>query len=380
MAKDWFEHLDSRQAELRAEGLARELKIRGRNVVSFASNDYLGLSSHPLVVASAKQALDEFGAGATASPLICGYKTIHQDLSAALAAFKNTETALIFPSGYHAALATLGALADGDAAILLDKLAHASLIDGARLSGARVRTFHHNDAVDLARLLAAESARRCVIVIESLYSMDGDTAPIVEMLALTERHGALLLVDEAHATGVLGENGRGLLSGIAGGSPRVIALGTLSKALGAQGGFVCAPARIIQTIVMGRAHMFSTALAPASAATALAALKLVDAEPERRTRLAERADYVRGELARMNYPALSTQGPIVPALIGDEKEALSFSEKLLASGFHVPAVRYPTVKKGEARLRISLSAAHSQSECEQLLDRIKSIQLKITTH
>lgn len=383
MADDWLEYLEGSLASLRADGLARELKIAGgagvrlrilgRDVVSFASNDYLGLSTHPEVIAAAKAALDELGAGATASPLICGNRTVHDDLARALAEFKGTESALVFPSGYQAALATLGALADGETTILLDKLAHASLIDGAKLSGARVRTFHHNDVEALARLLEKERSRRCIVVVESLYSMDGDVAPIDAIVALSQQSGVLLLVDEAHATGVLGEHGRGLLSGHCDGASRVIVLGTLSKALGAQGGFICASQRIVQSVLTGRAHMFSTALAPASAAAAQEALKLVDSEPERRARLAELAAFVRGELKRLGVATPSTMGPIVPALIGEEKRALAFSEQLLERGYFVPAVRYPTVKKGEARLRISVSAAHTQKDCAGLLNTIEAI-------
>ncbi|HLX63316.1 MAG TPA: 8-amino-7-oxononanoate synthase [Planctomycetota bacterium] len=381
---DWLPHLDSRRAALAADGLARELKIaegagirlkiRGREVVSFGSNDYLGLSTHPRVVAAAKAALDEFGAGATASALICGHKTIHERLARALAEFKGAERALIFPSGFHAALASIGALADGDASVLLDKLAHASLIDGARLSGARVRAFAHNEVSELEALLEKESPRRCLIVIESLYSMDGDAAPLAEILALAERHGALLLVDEAHATGVLGERGRGLVdlpSLSAAMKERVIVLGTLSKALGAQGGFVCASEKISRAILTGRAHMFSTALTPASAAAALEALALIDAEPERRARVGEFSAYLRAELQRLKFPTPSTEGAIVPAIVGNEQRALDCAEALFERGFFVPAVRYPTVKLGAARLRISLSAAHSREECERLVQALE---------
>jgi 8-amino-7-oxononanoate synthase len=383
VADEWLKFLDERQQVLRSEGLARELKVaggagvrlrlRGRGVVSFASNDYLGLSTHSRVVSAAKAALDEFGAGATASPLICGNRTIHDELARALAAFKGTESALIFPSGFQAALATLGALGDESSTILLDKLSHASLIDGAKLSGARVRTFHHNDVDDLSRLLEKESARRCIVVIESLYSMDGDLAKIAEISAQTGRAGALLLVDEAHATGVLGRDGHGCVTGANDAASRTIVMGTLSKALGAQGGFVCASKRLIQAVVMGRAHLFSTGLAPASAAAALEALKVIVAEPERRERVAQHAAFVRAGFKRIGIETPSTEGPIVPALVGDEQRSIEMAERLFESGIYVPAVRYPTVKKGEARLRISVSAAHSIADCERLLSCIATI-------
>jgi 8-amino-7-oxononanoate synthase len=385
---DWLAHLETRHAALAAERLARELRtaggasvrisMRGREVLSFGSNDYLGLSNHPRVIAAAKAALEKYGAGATASALICGNKTIHDELARALAEFKGAECALIFPSGFHAALAAIGALADDETSILLDKLAHASLIDGARLSGARMRAFAHNDVSELETLLKKESARRCMVVVESLYSMDGDTAPLAEMLALTENYGTLLLVDEAHATGVFGERGRGLLADDAM-SGRTVVMGTLSKALGAQGGFICASKRIVDAVVPGRAHMFSTALAPASAAAALEALKLVDEEPQRRERLAENSAFVRTEFKRMGIHTPSTQGPIVPALIGDEKKALANTESLFERGFFVPAVRYPTVKKGQARLRISLSAAHTRDDCMGLMQAMDAVTVSVRT-
>ncbi|MEI6235426.1 MAG: 8-amino-7-oxononanoate synthase [Planctomycetota bacterium] len=347
------------------------VKVGGRWVVSFASNDYLGLSQHPRMISAAKGALDSFGTGATASALICGNKTIHDELARALAVFKGSDGALVFPSGFQAALATLGALADGETTVLLDKLSHACLIDGAMGSGVRMRTFHHNDVEDLTRLLEKESARRCIVVIESLYSMDGDVAPVEVIAKAAEKFGAIVLVDEAHATGVLGVDGRGCVKELLRGESLTIVMGTLSKALGAQGGFVCASERMIRAIVTGRAHMFSTALAPASAAAALEALALIDAEPELRARVAEHAECVRGELKRLGIATPSTEGPIVPAIVGDEVRALALSERLLERGYFVPAVRYPTVKKGEARLRISVSAAHTQEDCVGLMRAVE---------
>jgi len=396
--RNWFEHLQDRLSTWHAEGLARELKVaegagvrfklRSQEVLSFASNDYLGLSTHPQVVAAAKAALERSGAGATASPLIVGHKSEHVELESALAAFKQSEAALVFASGYQAALASLGALAGAEDTILLDRLAHASLLDGARLSGARVRTFKHNDLADLERVLGRElgddphgpkprAKRRAIVVVESLYSMDGDAAPLAELVAVTERAGALLLVDEAHATGVLGETGRGGLERITkerGGLPEhVVAMGTLSKALGSQGGFICARKLVTDTIVhSGRAYLFSTALAPAAAAAAHAALKLVDAEPQRRERLLALAQAVRASLRAAQLSVLPGTGPIIPVLAGSEQQATAWSEALLKQGIYVPAIRYPTVKKGQARLRISLSAGHSEADCAALLGAMKA--------
>ncbi|MGD0090822.1 MAG: pyridoxal phosphate-dependent aminotransferase family protein [Planctomycetota bacterium] len=356
------------------------LKFDGREILSFASNDYLGLSTHPLVIAAAKAALERRGAGAGASPLIVGHKPEHAELESALAEFKQSAAALVFPSGYQAALASLGALAGAAETIILDRLAHASLLDGARLSGARVRTFKHNDVADMERLLEREGTDRNqpryvapVVVVESLYSMDGDAAPLAELAAVAQAAGALLLVDEAHATGVLGETGRGGLEQLAkehGRLPEhVVAMGTLSKTLGSQGGFICASKLVIDTIVhSGRAYLFSTALAPASAAAAREALRLIDAEPQRRTHLLALSRTVRAGLAARKLNVLPGTSPIIPVMAGTEQTATAWSEALLRRGIYVPAIRYPTVKKGQARLRVSLSAGHTETDCAALLE------------
>jgi len=429
----WSDHLDARLAAWRKQGLARELKVaegpgvrfslRGKTVLSFAANDYLDLSNHPEVVAAAKAALDENGAGATASPLIVGHKSEHAKLEAALCAFKQSEAALVFPSGFQAALAAIGTLAGENDTVILDRLAHASLIDGAKLSGARVRAFKHNDVEDLRRIIRAESetpppgplpvsqgggeesaaaaatpsptpslkgrgnnsddatainGRRVLVVIESLYSMDGDQARLDEIVGVCNDAGAMLLVDEAHATGVLGASGRGALEALTqknGALPEnVIAMGTLSKALGSQGGFVCASKRVIDTIVhAGRAYLFSTALAPAACAAARAALKLVDSEPERRVHLIQLANSLRSALLNNKFDVVPGSGPVIAVLTGDEKRATQWSNALLAKGIYVPAIRYPTVKKGQARLRISLSSAHRREDCQALLNALKEL-------
>ncbi len=385
----WNEQLERRLADWHAQGLRRELRTvsgtgvhltvasqpqkesPGREVISFASNDYLGLSAHREVLAAARAALENGTAGAGASPLISGHRQEHQRLETVLAHFKQSDGAITFGSGYQAALATLVALAGEAETIILDRLAHASLVDGARLSGARVRTFKHNQVDDLRRLLLAEKGRLCLIALESLYSMDGDTAPLDEIVQLAGEAGALVLVDEAHATGVLGARGRGVLEAVTqkvGRLPaHVVALGTLSKALGCQGGFICARQTILDMVLhAGRAYMFSTALSPVSAAAATAALNLIDAEPERRVRLAQSATWVRQQLSEMKLTTPSTEGPIIPVLLGGEERSVEWGRRLWAQGLYVPPVRYPTVKKGQARLRISLSAEHTPEECARL--------------
>ncbi|MFH0939727.1 MAG: 8-amino-7-oxononanoate synthase [Planctomycetota bacterium] len=388
MINDWDQHLRERLRDWARQGLTRKLRcatgsgvrfiLDGKDVISFASNDYLGLATHPLVIAAAKHALDQSGAGAGASPLIIGHRDIHLKLEIALAAFKLTEAALVFPSGYQAAVATISALAGATDTILLDRLAHASLLDGARLSGARVRTVKHNDINDLEHILDHEKSRRCLVVIESLYSMDGDTPPLAEIARVTRERGALLLVDEAHATGVLGATGRGALEDIArseGTLPaQIIAIGTLSKALGSQGGYLCASRTIVDTLIhAGRAFMFSTALAPAAAAVALAALQLVDREPERRHHLLAMSARMRAALEAMKLKTLPGVGPIIPIIAGAEQRAIEWSERLYDQGLYVPAIRFPTVKTGQARLRISLNASHSMDDMETLLTALESV-------
>ncbi|MBI3829799.1 MAG: 8-amino-7-oxononanoate synthase [Planctomycetes bacterium] len=432
------------------------LLLDGREIVNFACNDYLGLSSDARVIAAARAALEASGAGATASRLLGGNRPEHVALEADLARFKHSEAALVFASGYQAAIGTITAILDfgfwisdynskEEAAggldenpkseiqnpkCILDRLAHASLIDGARLSGARVRTFKHNDVEDLRRLLrlapgsrlagdlanggpplagrdarptdpsgereasASASSRSSIenrkskiengltlVVVESLYSMDGDVAPLGAIYEATHNAGALLLVDEAHATGVLGPGGRGVLAEVFSGTlpPDVIALGTLSKALGSQGGFVCASRVVVDTIMhAGRAFLFSTGLAPASAAAARKALEIAEAEGARREGLLRRSEELRARLRKQfgeksgsrGWKVLGGPGPIVPILIGNESEAVRAAERLLEAGVWAPAVRYPTVKKGQARLRVSLSAAHSEEDVAKLVDAL----------
>jgi len=386
---DWAAHLAASLRARQIAGLERRLRVAegpgvrvrldGREVLHFASNDYLGLSAAPEVVAAGQAALSTQGAGATASRLVCGTKPAHADLEAALAKFKRTAAARVCSSGYQASLAVIGALLENGAeenaefpapAVLLDRLSHASLLDGARLSGARVRTFKHNDAEDLRRLLEKEnSGTRVLVCVESLYSMDGDVAPLRELYAVTHAAGALLLVDEAHATGVLGLGGRGVLSEVfdAALPPDVVALGTLSKALGSQGGFICAAEDVCKLLEhAGRAFLFTTGLAPVNAATARAALKMIEADEAhggaRRKGLLEKSERLRNALRTQGWTVLGGPGPIIPVVVGAEEAAVALAAELLKEGLWVPPIRFPTVKRGQARLRISLSAAHTDAD------------------
>jgi 8-amino-7-oxononanoate synthase len=342
---------------------ATEVMRHGRRLVSFSCNDYLGLAHDPRVKAAAAAAVARHGVGAGASRLVTGSHPLLHQLEARLARRKGKAAALAFRSGYLANIGLPGALAGTGDLILIDALAHASMHTGARLSGARVLTFRHNDIQHLADLLMHErpAARRVLILTERIFSMDGDRAPLRDMGQLAERHDAWLLADDAHGLGVAEPDGDVPLD-----------MGTLSKALGSYGGYVCASAPVI-ALLQGRARSFvySTGLPPASAAAALAALDIMDAEPERcaRPRL----------LARRFAQALHLPDPasaIVPLIVGEAERALALSSALARAGFLVVAIRPPTVPRGSARLRFTFSAAHSDAQVDALIDAVTNIMSK----
>jgi len=350
-----------------------EMTWEGKRLTSFASNDYLGLANDPVLREAAKAAIDRYGVGAGASRLICGTLPPHAALEAKLAEFKRTEAALTFSSGYAASVGALGALCGREDVIILDKLSHASLIDGAKLSGAVVRVFPHNHLGKLESHLrwAREHypQARIVVVTESVFSMDGDWCPLPEIVALKERFDALLLLDEAHAVGVIGDHGRGLADhlGLAG---RVdVQMGTLSKALGCSGGYLCGSRALIELLInRSRSFIYSTAPSPAIAATAQAALEflLSTAGELRRQRL--RANLIRfsDALPQLFADGRKVQSAIVPVVVGAAEAALAAAQALLDRGLFVPAIRYPTVPRDAARLRVTLSARHTPEQIAAL--------------
>jgi 8-amino-7-oxononanoate synthase len=343
--------------------------VAGRDVVNFSSNDYLGLAADPRLRDAAAAALAEFGAGSGSSRLICGTQGPHAALEAALARFKRTEAALTFATGHAAAVGTIPALVGAEDVIILDKLCHACLVDGARLSGATIRVFPHNHLEKLERLLhwARENyaKARVLVVTESIFSMDGDLAPLREIVALKDRFGAWLLVDEAHGVGVLGPEGRGLAAELGVADRVEIQMGTLGKALGASGGAICGSARLIDYLInRARSFIFSTAPPPAAAAAAAEAVRLLESGEAAPLR-----EKLWANLASFAPDAVSA---IVPRIIGDEAAAVAAAERLLEAGFLVPAVRYPTVARGTARLRITLSAAHSPAQVNALATALAS--------
>jgi 8-amino-7-oxononanoate synthase len=364
---------------LRQEGLYRSLRpvdsapgprinIGGREMLNFSSNDYLGLANDEGLKQAAIEAIGKYGAGSGASRLICGSLAPHHELEAALAAFKVTEAALSFSSGYAAALGTICALANRDGVIILDKLVHASIVDAARLSAAKLRVFAHNDCEDLETILrwAAGSGikGRTLIVTESIFSMDGDCAPLREIVALKEKYGASLMVDEAHATGLYGEHGRGVAEAL-GVSDRIeIQMGTLGKALGSSGGYIAGSRVLIEYLInRARSFVFSTAPVPAAAAAATAGVRFVQSNEgkARRAILWERV----GEF-HSGSEAPRLQSAIIPVMIGNENAAMDAAEALRRQDIYVPAIRYPTVARGAARLRVTITAAHSAEDISTL--------------
>jgi 8-amino-7-oxononanoate synthase len=368
----WVQWRDRALAEIGEAGLWRQprtldaagpcgrLVDEERSVVSFASNDYLGLANHPAVVAAAHDALDRWGAGAGASRLIVGSRPVHHDLESALAEWKGTEAALAFPTGYAANLGVLAALGGTGVTICSDSLNHASIVDGCRLARAETRVFHHGDLDHLAALMS-DIEGRVVVVSDSVFSMDGDVADVKGLVRLCAQRRALLVLDEAHA--VLGPDARGLDEEV-----ELVRVGTLSKTLGALGGFVAGSRRWIELLVnRARPFIFTTALSPADAAAALAALGVVRS-PEG-DELHHRLD------AHVQAIRPGHASPIVPVILGDEADAVRAARALLERGVLVPAIRPPTVPTGSSRLRVTMSAAHTTSQVTLLLGALDELGL-----
>ena len=392
------EELNRRLAALRQQNLQRELRrvdsppgtrisIGGRTLLNFSSNDYLGLANDPALKEAAIRAVEKFGAGSGASRLICGSLAPHHELEETLARFKNAEAALAFSTGYATAIGTIGALLGRNDIIVLDKLVHACIVDAARLSGAKIRVFAHNDLDDLEKILRWSSTfrlsggtlkrelqpPRTLIVTESIFSMDGDAAPLREIVALKEKHGAWLMVDEAHATGLYGKNRRGLAeeSGVSG--QIEIQMGTLGKAIGASGGYICGSRPLIDFLVhRARSFIFSTAPVPAAAAAATAGIRLIQSSEgeARRKSLWTRVAGLKSEIRNRKSEIPSA---IIPVIIGDESKAVAVSIALREKGIFVPAVRYPTVARGKARLRVTLTVIHTAEEVNLLATALNEL-------
>ncbi len=374
--------LETRLAELDAQGLRRrrrvlesaqgtQVTVDGKRYLSFASNDYLGLAAHPAIAAAACKAATQFGVGGAASHLLTGHHALHQQLETELAAFVGRPAALLFATGYMANLGVVTALVGRNDAVFADRLNHASLVDAARLSRAEHVRYRHLDLAHLETLLRASRAKTKLIACDTVFSMDGDLAPVPELLALAERYDAWLYLDDAHGFGLLGEAGRGVLHShpsLLAPHPALIYLATLGKAAGVSGAFVAGSETLVEWLVnKARTYIYTTATPPMLAAAVSASLKLIAGEPQRRQQLQRLMAQLKAGVARLPWPLLPSDSPIQPLLVGDNHEALRLAEGLLQRGILLPAIRPPTVPEGTARLRISLSAAHTEADLAQLL-------------
>lgn len=355
----------------RASPQGASIAIGGREYLNFASNDYLGLAAHPRLVQAARAAIERYGAGAGASRLLAGGCPLHGELEAALARLKGTEAALLFNSGYSANTGMLPALARAGDAIFSDELNHASIIDGCRLSGAETFVYRHGEAAHLAELLGKARGKRKIVATDTVFSMDGDIAPLKEIFSLCGEHGALLYLDDAHATGVLG-GGSGALAhfGLSPG-PRIVVMGTLSKALGSFGAFAAAEDNTVRWLLnSARSFIFSTALPPAPVAAALEALRVLGEGGGLLERLWENRRMLQASLEGLGLDTGQSETPIVPVLLGEPGEALALSGRLLERGIYAPAIRPPAVRR--PRLRLTVTAAHRREDVERLADALRA--------
>ena len=386
--------IDAELASLECEGLVRRRRqvtslpaarclVDGRQLINFASNDYLNLAHDPRVIAAAQRALSEAGVGATASALISGRSGWHVALEERLARFERQPAAVLFPTGFAANVGTICALAGKNDVIFSDRLNHASLIDGCRLSQAQVRIYRHDDLAGLQNELQKGPGKgpgkelgngRRLIVTDSVFSMDGDLAPLPELCDLAERFDAMLIVDEAHATGVFGGSGRGVAE-LQGVEHRIaVRVGTLSKGIGALGGFVAGPQPLIDWLWnRSRTQIFSTALPPSICAAATEAIRLIETEPERRQRLLQLAVQLRRKIVAAGIETVPhAVGPIVPVMLHTPERAVQVARQLEEEGFLVGAIRPPTVPQGTSRLRITLSSGHDPGDIDRLVAALEA--------
>ena len=352
------------------------LTLDGREVINFSSNNYLGIANHPALAAAAKAAIDRYGCGSGASRLISGNMTLHEQLEARLAQFKSTEAALVFNSGFQANVGILSTLTgDGDA-IVSDSLNHASIIDGCRLSKAQTFVYAHGDLAALETCLKqAAPARRRLIVTETIFSMDGDEAPLAGIVELAEKYDAMVMVDEAHGTGVFGANGAGVVAKL-GLAPRVsVQMGTLGKALGGFGAYVAGSRALCDLLINRcRSFIFTTSLPPAVMAMALAAIDLVQNEPQRRDALRHNSRKLKQGLSQLGFELGGSESPILPLIVGDAGRCMALSAALLERGVFAQGIRPPTVPVGTSRLRITVMATHSDQQIETALKVFEEVK------
>jgi 8-amino-7-oxononanoate synthase len=380
-----FAQLHKELEERAAQGLLRQRRtlesvqaphcvVDGKACLSFCSNDYLGLASHAQITAALQRGAVQWGAGAGAAHLVNGHFAPHQQLEEVLAAFTGKPAALLFSTGYMANLGVVQALVGKGDTVFADKLNHASLNEAMLLSRAETRRYRHGDVAQLEQFLAQADSGRKLVITDAVFSMDGDIAPIPGLLALCERYDAWLLVDDAHGFGVLGKHGRGTLSHFGLDSPRLILMGTLGKAAGVSGAFVAAEQVVIDTLVNhARSYVYTTAAPPALSVALLEALGMIEQGGALRTHLEALVQKLRAGLAGLPWQLMPSTTAIQPLLVGDSREAVRLSEALRARGIWVAAIRPPTVPQGTARLRITLSAAHTEADVDKLLEALHEL-------
>jgi glycine C-acetyltransferase len=386
-----LDELKTKLAELDEQGLllhprtlegAQGARARydGRDVINLASNNYLGLANHPRLNQAASKAALEFGAGTGAVRTIAGQMTMHRELERRFADFKHAEDALMFQSGFTSNAGTVAAILEKQDVIVSDQLNHASIIDGARLSRAEIKVFPHKDAEAADALLeeTAAPSRRQLLITDGVFSMDGDIAPLPALVEVAERRGAIMMVDDAHATGVLGDGGAGTVDhfGLRG---RVdIQVGTLSKAIGVLGGFIAGPSHLIEWLQnRGRPYLFSTSAPPAVVAACLAALDVIRDEPERLERLRSNTTLFKEGLQALGFDTGESETPISPVITGDEEKTQEFSRQLFEAGVFTPAIVFPTVPRGRARVRTIVTADHSEEDLREALEIFETVGAKL---
>lgn len=354
------------------------ITIDGRKLISMASNNYLGLANHPAVKQAAIEAINQWGVGAGAARLVSGNMEPHQKLEEDLAKFKEVEAALTFGTGYTANLGLIPAIIDQDGLILADRYCHASLIEGCRLAKAKLRVFHHNDVEHLEKLLIKRrNICPTLVVTEGVFSMDGDLAPLPDLLNLCQNYDATLLLDDAHGTGVMGENGRGTVEHFGLNPKDLIQMGTLSKAIGTSGGYVAGTTSLKEYLInTSKAFIYTTAQPPAIAAAASAAIQILQNEPERRQRLWDNRNYLFSELKDLEFQLTNTQSPIIPIILESPNAALKLSEALYEADIYIPAIRPPTVSKDSSRLRLTISSEHTKDQLQEVANKLREARGK----
>ena len=380
-----FEALQKELDERAALGLLRQRRtlqspqsphivVDGKSYLSFCSNDYLGLANHPRLVSALQQGAAQYGVGAGAAHLVSGHTHVHQQLELELAEFVGKPAALLFSTGYMANLGVVQALVGKGDSVFADKLNHASLNDAMQMSRASVKRYRHNDIAQLALLLEQTVSGRKLIISDAVFSMDGDLAPLPELLALCEQHDAWLLIDDAHGFGVLGDQGRGTLAHFNIASPRIIYMATLGKAAGVFGAFVAAKQVVIDTLINhANSYVYTTATPPALSSALLESLRLITQGEEQRAHLQQLIARLRSGLRGLPWRLMPSTTPIQPVLVGDNQAALKLSAGLQERGIWVAAIRPPTVPQGTARLRITLSAAHSVTDVTRLIETLHEL-------